>query len=54
VGGAENELVGALVIEVDEAGLGGECLGHLARNESEDLLEVEGRVDRGDRLGQQA
>ena len=43
---------GALVVEVDEAGVGVECLGHLARHEPEHLLEVERRVDGGDRLRQ--
>ena len=50
---AEDELVGALVVEVDEAGVGLERLGDLARDELEHLLEIERRVDRGDRLGQE-
>ena len=51
---AQHELVGALVVEVDEAGVGAERLGDLARDQLEHLLEVERRVDRGDRLGQEA
>ena len=50
---AQHELVGALVVEVDEARVGPERLRDLARDEREHLLEVERRVDRGDRLGQQ-
>ena len=51
---AENELIRALVIEVDEAGLGPQGVGDLARDELEDLFEVERRVHRGDRLGEKA
>ena len=54
MGGTEDELPGALVVEVDEAGIGVERLGHLARDEREHLLEVERRVDGGDRLRSQA
>ena len=50
----QHELVGLLVVEVDEAGVGAERVGDLARDEREHLLEVERRVDGGDRLGQQA
>ena len=50
---AEDELVGALVVEVDETGVGGERVGDLRGDEREHLLEVERRVDRGDRLRQQ-
>ena len=54
VRGAQDELAGLLVVEVDEAGIGTERVGDLARDEREHLLEVERRVDRGDRLGQKA
>jgi GAF domain-containing protein len=54
VGGAEDELVAALVVEVDEAGVGLERRGDLLRDEVEHLLEVERRVDGGSRLRQQA
>ena len=50
----EHELVRALVVEVDEAGVGLERVRDLARDEREHLLEVERRVDRSDRLGQQS
>ena len=50
---AQDELVGALVVEVDEARIGAERVGDLARDELEHLLEVERRVDRRDRLGQE-
>ncbi len=53
MGGAEDELVGALVIEIDEAGIGGESLLDLGRDEPEHLFQVERRVDGSDRLGQQ-
>jgi hypothetical protein len=53
VRGPQHELVGALVVQIDEAGVGLERLGDLAGDEVEDLLEVEGRVDGRDRLGQQ-
>src|SRR6266540_277970 len=49
---AQDELVGLVVVEVDETGVGFERLGHLARDEPEHLLEVERRVDGRDRLGQ--
>jgi len=54
VRGAQDELVAALVVEVDEAGVGLERGCDLLRDEVEDLLEVERRVDGGRRLGQQA
>src|SRR5207249_4077069 len=54
VGGAKHELAGALVVEVDEAGVGVECVSDLRRDLAEHLLEVEGRVDGLDRLGQEA
>ena len=50
----QHELVRLLVVEVDEAGVGIQRVGDLARDEREHLLEVERRVDRGDRLGQKA
>ena len=50
---AQHELVRPLVVEVDEAGVGLERLGDLAGDELEHLFEIERRVDRGDRLGQQ-
>ena len=49
----QDELVGSLVVEVDEARIGAERVGDLARDELEHLLEVERRVDRRDRLGQE-
>ena len=51
---AEDELVAALVIEVDEARVGVEHVGNLARDEREHFLEIERRVDRCDRLRQEA
>jgi hypothetical protein len=51
--GAQDELVAALVIEVDEAGVGLERGGDLLRDEVEDFLEVERRIDGGRRFGQQ-
>jgi hypothetical protein len=54
VRGPQHELAAPLVIEVDEAGVGVQCVGHLARDQGENLLEVERRVDRRNRLGQQA
>jgi hypothetical protein len=54
VGRAQDELVRLLVVEVDEAGVGAERVGDLRGHEREHLFEVERRVDRGDRLGQQA
>ena len=38
---AQDELVGALVVEVDEAGVGLERLGDLVRDQLEHLVEVE-------------
>jgi len=52
--GPEDELVRALVVEVDEAGLGPEGVGDLAGDQLEHLFEVERRVHRGDRLGEKA
>ena len=54
VRGAEDQLVGALVIEVDEAGLGAESVRHLACHQSQHLFEVQRRVHRGDRFGEKA
>ena len=54
VRGPQDELVGTLVVEVDEARIRRERVGHLARNELEHLLQVERRVDGGDRLGEKA
>jgi hypothetical protein len=53
VRGAQHELAAPLVVEVDEAGVRSEHVGDLARDEREHLLQVERRVDRRDRLGQQ-
>ncbi len=53
VRGPQDELVRGLVVEVDEARIGLERLGHLVRDQLEDLVEVERRVDGRDRLGQQ-
>ena len=53
VGRAQDELVGALVVEVHEARVRAERAGHLARDELEHLLQVEGGVDRRDRLRQE-
>ena len=53
VGRAKHELARALVVEVDEARVGAERVRDLARDEREHLLEVERRVDRLDRLGQE-
>ena len=50
---AQDELVRALVVQVDEAGVGLERSRDLARDQREHLLEVERRVDRLDRLGQE-
>ena len=49
----QHELARTLVVEIDEASVGGERVGDLARHEREDLLEVERRVDGLDRLGQE-
>jgi hypothetical protein len=51
---AQDELVGALVVQVDEAGVGVEGVCDLGRDLLEHFLEVERRVDGGDRLGQEA
>ena len=53
-GGPQHELVRALVVEVDEAGVGLERLGHLRRDQLEQLVQVERRVDGLDRLGDEA
>jgi hypothetical protein len=53
VGRAQNELVRPLVVEIDEASVRPERVGDLARDETQHLLQVEARVDRGDRLGQE-
>ena len=50
----QDELAGALVVEVDEAGVGVESVRDLARHESEHLFEVERGIDGGDRLRQEA
>jgi hypothetical protein len=52
--GPEDQLVGRFVVEVHEAGVRLQRIGDLAGDEIEDLVEVERRVDRRDRLGQQA
>ena len=52
--GPQDELVRPLVVEVDEAGLSLEGIGHLAGDQLEHLFEVERRVHRGDRLGEKA
>ena len=49
---AQHELVGTIVVQVDEAGVRLERAGDLRRDEREHLLQVERRVDRLDRLGQ--
>ena len=49
----QDQLVRPFVIEVDEARVCPERVGDLARDEREDLLEVERRVDGLDRLGQE-
>jgi hypothetical protein len=51
---AQDQLVGALVVEVDEAGLRAEGVRDLARDETQHLLEVQRRVHRRDRLGEEA
>ena len=53
VRGAQHEFVRPRVVEIDEAGVCLERLGDLPCDETEHLLEVERRVDSGDRLGQQ-
>ena len=50
----EDELVAPFVVEVDEAGVGVEDVRNLARDKPEHLLQIERRVDRRDRLGQEA
>ena len=50
---AQHELAGALVVEVDEARVGVERVGDLRGDEREHLLEVERRVDRLDRVGEE-
>ena len=49
--GPQHELVRALVVEVDEAGVSLERVRNLRRDQLEQLAEVERRVDRRDRLG---
>jgi hypothetical protein len=49
----EHELVATLVVEVDEARVGPERLRDLAGDELQHLLEVECRVDGGDRFRQE-
>ena len=51
---AEDELAGALVVEVDEARVCVERVRHLGRDQRKHLLEVERGVDRLDRVGQEA
>jgi hypothetical protein len=51
---AQDELVRLLVVEVDKAGIGAERIRDLRRDEREHLLEIERRVDGGDRLREQA
>ena len=50
---AKHELARAVVVQVDEAGVGVERVRDLARDEREHLLEVERRVDGLDRLGEE-
>jgi hypothetical protein len=50
----EDELVAALLVQVDEAGLGPECVCDLLGDEREHLLQIERRVDGRDRLGEEA
>ncbi len=50
---AQDELVGPLVVEVDEARVRLERVGTLSATSDEDLLEVERRVDGLDRLRQE-
>ena len=54
MGRAQHEFVRPLVVEVDEAGVRPQRIGDLARDELEHLLEVERRVDRSDRLGEES
>ena len=51
--GPKDELVGAFVIEVDEAGVGLERGRDLARDQGKHLVEVERRIDSLDRLRQE-
>ena len=51
---AQHELIRTFVVEVDEARVRGERVRDLARDERQDFLEVERRIDRFDRLRQQA
>ena len=51
--GPQHELARALVVQVDEARVGLERLGDLRGDELEHLADVERRVDRRDRLGDQ-
>ena len=53
VGRAKDQLVSALVVEVDEARVRDERFGDVRRHERQHPLQVERRVDRLDRLGQQ-
>jgi hypothetical protein len=53
VRGAQHELVGALVVEVDEARVGAERRGHLVRDRLHHLLQLEAGVDDLDRAGEQ-
>jgi hypothetical protein len=50
----QHELVRRLIVEVHEARVGFERPGDLRRDQLEELIEVECRVDRRDRLGQEA
>jgi hypothetical protein len=54
VGGPEDELVAAVVVQVDEAGIRVQGLRDARGDEMEDLFEIERRVDRRRRLGQQS
>ena len=47
------EHVRRFVVDVDEACVGVERVGHLGRDQLEYLRQVERRVDRGDGVGQQ-
>jgi hypothetical protein len=50
----QHELPRPLLVQVDEARVGAECLCHVRRDQLEHLLEVKGGVDRGDRVRQEA
>ena len=54
IGGSEDELVAAVVVQVDEAGIRMQRLRDARGDEMEDLFEIERRIDRRRRLGQQA